>query len=107
MTAKVYDMLQLLRKFSLQRAANSFQVLFSFYFSRLLKINWHWGMPMAIAIEPTTACNLGCPECPSGLKQFSRPTGNLKEEFYKEVINQVAKDSFYLTFYFQGEPLML
>ena len=104
MTAKVYDMLQLLRKFSLQRAANSFQVVFSFYFSRLLKINWHWGMPMAIAIEPTTACNLGCPECPSGLKQFSRPTGNLKEEFYKEVIGQVAKDSFYLTFYFQGEP---
>ncbi len=62
------------------------------------------GMPMAIAIEPTTACNLGCPECPSGLRSFSRPTGNLKEEFYQKVIDQVYKDTFYLTFYFQGEP---
>ncbi len=59
---------------------------------------------MAIAIEPTTACNLGCPECPSGLKIFTRPTGNLKEDFYKSVIDQVYKDTFYLTFYFQGEP---
>ncbi len=59
---------------------------------------------MAMAIEPTTACNLGCPECPSGLKAFTRPTGNLKLDFYKEVIDQVHRHTFYLTFYFQGEP---
>ena len=59
---------------------------------------------MAVSIEPTTACNLGCPECPSGLRSFSRATGNLKKEFYEEVIDQLHKDTFYLTFYFQGEP---
>ena len=70
----------------------------------LMKKPVQMGLPLAIAIEPTTACNLSCPECPSGLKAFTRPTGNLKQEFYESVIDQVYKDSFYLTFYFQGEP---
>ena len=26
--------------------------------------------PFALSIEPTTACNLGCPECPSGLREI-------------------------------------
>jgi len=60
--------------------------------------------PFAISIEPTTACNLGCPECPSGLKQFSRNTGNLKSDFFKKTIEEIEKDLIYLTFYFQGEP---
>ena len=64
------------------------------------------GLPSSITIEPTTACNLGCPECPSGLKQFSRPEGNLKTDFYKKVIDQVHQKSFYLNFYFQGEPFI-
>src|SRR5690606_10771004 len=49
-------------------------------------------------------CNLGCPECPSGLKQFTRAEGNLKPDFYKKVIDEVQHHAFYLNFYFQGEP---
>ncbi|MDE0979679.1 MAG: hypothetical protein OSA78_06775, partial [Flavobacteriales bacterium] len=37
-------------------------------------------MPMSLSIEPTTSCNLRCPECPSGLRSFSRPTGMLEPE---------------------------
>lgn len=59
---------------------------------------------MSLSIEPTTACNLGCPECPSGLKQFSRPTGNLKPEFFASILEQIRSHVSYLTFYFQGEP---
>lgn len=94
----------MLKRASARRAWNAFKVLGSFYLSRLLNKPLHSGLPLAIAIEPTTACNLGCPECPSGLRSFSRPTGNLKKEFYETVIDQVYKESFYLTFYFQGEP---
>lgn len=94
----------MLKKSSLPRAWNAVKVLSSFYLSRLVNRPIQAGLPMAIAIEPTTACNLGCPECPSGLKSFSRPTGNLKEEFFRESIDQLQKSSFYLTFYFQGEP---
>lgn len=98
------DSLQILKKTTLRRVVNAAKVYSSFYISKWRGIPNQKGMPLAIAIEPTTACNLGCPECPSGLKQFTRPTGNLKEEFYKKVIDQVWRETFYLTFYFQGEP---
>lgn len=64
------------------------------------------GLPVSLSIEPTTACNLGCPECPSGLKLFSRETGNLKLENYKNWIDQTAKHLLYLNLYFQGEPFI-
>ena len=59
---------------------------------------------MTISVEPTTACNLRCPECPSGLRAFSRETGNLKADFFREMIDQMASRLIYLIFYFQGEP---
>lgn len=64
------------------------------------------GLPISVSIEPTTACNLRCPECPSGLRSFSRPTGKLKQELYQEVIDEVSEELFYLIFYFQGEPYL-
>lgn len=66
----------------------------------------HAGMPVSISVEPTTSCNLRCPECPSGLRQFSRPTGMLEEDFFKKLIDQVKNTLVNLTFYFQGEPYL-
>lgn len=63
-----------------------------------------WGKPMTISLEPTTACNLRCPECPSGLRSFSRETGNLKADFFRKTIEELYQDLVYLIFYFQGEP---
>ena len=65
-----------------------------------------WGMPISISFEPTTSCNLRCPECPSGLRAFSRPTGMLRKDFFTETIDQLAKELTYLVFYFQGEPYL-
>lgn len=64
------------------------------------------GMPMSISVEPTTSCNLRCPECPSGLRAFTRPTGMLQQEKFKHLINQLAPNLLNLTFYFQGEPYL-
>lgn len=64
------------------------------------------GKPMSISIEPTTACNLGCPECPSGLQQFTRPTGNLKTDKFRSWLDQLSTHCFYINFYFQGEPFI-
>jgi len=61
---------------------------------------------MTISIEPTTACNLRCPECPSGLRAFTRPTGNLKHNFFRETIDQLSSRLTWLIFYFQGEPFI-
>jgi len=62
------------------------------------------GQPIALSIEPTTACNLGCPECPSGLKKFSRKTGNLSVELNQKIIDQLQNSLIYINYYFQGEP---
>lgn len=82
------------------------KVYSSYQLARVTKKSIQWGMPVSISFEPTTSCNLRCPECPSGLRAFSRPTGMLKKDFFRETIDQVAKDLTYLVFYFQGEPYL-
>lgn len=98
------DTLNILRILTPGRIWNAAKLFTSYHVSRRLGKAVMWGKPMSMSIEPTTACNLGCPECPSGLKQFSRPTGNLKSDFFRKVIDESRKHLSYLTFYFQGEP---
>jgi len=82
------------------------QLVGSYYISKLLGKPIHSGMPTSISLEPTTSCNLRCPECPSGLRSFTRPTGMLKNDTYKKVIDELAPSLSYLIFYFQGEPYL-
>lgn len=63
-------------------------------------------MPFALSIEPTTSCNLRCPQCPSGLRSFTRPTGMLQEELLEKLLPQVKAGLFSINFYFQGEPYL-
>jgi radical SAM protein with 4Fe4S-binding SPASM domain len=100
------DALNLLSKLTVARFWNGVKVLSSFYYSKWTGKAILWGNPIAISVEPTTSCNLRCPECPSGLRAFTRPTGMLQNNFFKETIDQLQKDLFYLTFYFQGEPYL-
>jgi MoaA/NifB/PqqE/SkfB family radical SAM enzyme len=65
-----------------------------------------WAIQSSISFEPTTSCNSACPECPSGLRAFTRPTGMLQQNFFKDTIDQLAKELWYLVFYFQGEPYL-
>lgn len=102
--SKWQDSKNLFSKLTFRRLWNALKVYSSFYLTRWRKKPIQWGMPFSIAIEPTTACNLRCPECPSGLRAFTRDTGNLKTDFFRKIIDELHKDVFYLTFYFQGEP---
>ena len=98
------DKLNFLSKLNVQKIINALHIYFSYQYSKSRGVNYHRGYPISISVEPTTACNLGCPECPSGLKKFTRDTGNMKEDFFNTVLNQVAKKVAYINFYFQGEP---
>ncbi len=98
------DSLNFVRKTRPLKVLNWIQLLSSFYLTKWLKKPIQWGVPMTISIEPTTACNLRCPECPSGLRSFTRETGNLKSDFFKKIIDQLYSRLSYLIFYFQGEP---
>jgi len=105
-SCSMMDFLNLLSIFTFRRGMNAGKVLAGYYYSKWTKTPHQWGSPISIAIEPTTSCNLRCPECPSGLRSFSRPTGMLDENFFQKTIDELHKEIFYLTFYFQGEPYL-
>lgn len=88
------------------RIWNAIKVLSSYYYSRMSGKAVQWGMPISLSFEPTTSCNLRCPECPSGLRSFTRPTGMLEGDFFKKVIDELSDTLWYLIFYFQGEPYL-
>lgn len=100
------DAINLAGKLTFARFWNGMKVLGSFYASRLLKKPIQWGYPVSISFEPTTSCNLRCPECPSGLRAFTRPTGMLEKDFFTKTIDEIHKELLYLIFYFQGEPYL-
>jgi radical SAM protein with 4Fe4S-binding SPASM domain len=106
MNAILKDQYQLLKKLSLVKVLNVLRLFISFYYSRLVKKTSLSAMPMGLSMEPTTSCNLRCSECPSGLRSFSRPTGMLSPETFRQVIDELKTRLIWLTFYFQGEPYL-
>ncbi|MBK7440679.1 MAG: SPASM domain-containing protein [Bacteroidetes bacterium] len=100
------DSLNYASKMTPRRLWNMSKVVSSYYYSKIVKKPVQWGLPISLSFEPTTSCNLRCPECPSGLRAFTRPTGMLKKDFFKETMDELGKDLTYLIFYFQGEPYL-
>jgi radical SAM protein with 4Fe4S-binding SPASM domain len=103
---KAKDTLQFLSKLNPSKMGNAVSVLSSFYLAKWTQKPIQWGVPFTVSIEPTTTCNLGCPECPSGLKQFTRPTGSIEYDFYKKTVDELGNKLIWLYFYFQGEPYL-
>src|SRR6476660_9418153 len=100
------DSINLFSKLTFRRTWNAAKVYASYQLTKLTKKPIQWGYPVSISFEPTTSCNLRCPECPSGLRAFTRPTGMLQRDFFSETIDQLSKELLYLIFYFQGEPYL-
>lgn len=96
----------LLRCLTPRRLWNYALVIMSYGLARLTGRPIHWGQPVSVGIEPTTACNLRCPQCPSGLRAFTRPTGRLQPGVFDKLIDEVAPDALFLVMYFQGEPFL-
>ena len=100
------DSVNILKHLTLYRVWNLFILYLSFILSRIIKKPIVLGKPFTVSIEPTTACNLSCPECPSGLKKFSRETGKLDLEDNRNLLRNLGKQLFYINYYFQGEPFL-
>ncbi len=106
MRGTLQDKKNLISKLSFKKVINGVLLFLSYYLSKTIKKPIQWGSPMSISFEPTTSCNLRCPECPSGLRAFTRPRGMLENSFFQETIDQLKGTLHYLTFYFQGEPYL-
>lgn len=106
MKSKVQDALTFIATATPYKVFNFFKLISSYYASRLLNKPIHWGHLSSISIEPTTSCNLRCPQCPSGLRAFTRPTGMLQNDLFQRTITDIHPHLMYLIFYFQGEPYL-
>lgn len=102
----VKDSINFISKLNFKKIVNALKVYASFMYSNFSKKAIQWGKPFNISIEPTTDCNLACPECPSGLKSFSRPTGKMNIELFDKFLTESSDFLIYLYFYFQGEPYL-
>ncbi|MCC5945952.1 MAG: SPASM domain-containing protein [Bernardetiaceae bacterium] len=100
------DALNLMSKASAPRIENARQILWSYYNAKRKRRPLIRGLPISVAYEPTTTCNLKCPHCPSGLRQFSRPTGGGDGDILYQIVDELAPTLWYLLFYFQGEPYL-
>ena len=105
-SSNINDRLNYLSKFTFKKLLNVALIKSSFYLSKLTKRNIHWGMPYGFGIEPTTACNLRCPGCLSGIRDFDRPTGMLSQDFFEKTINDLHKYLLYCTLHYLGEPYL-
>ncbi|MCU0429040.1 MAG: SPASM domain-containing protein [Cytophagaceae bacterium] len=106
MTGNFRDGVNFFSKLTFRRAWNFLLLVISYHISRWLQKPIVWGKPFSISIEPTTSCNLRCPECPSGLRSFTRATGMLEASHFHQVVDQVSAHTWYLLMYFQGEPYL-
>jgi radical SAM protein with 4Fe4S-binding SPASM domain len=91
---------------TVRKGYNFLLLYISFQLSRWTGKVKMYGQPTSLSIEPTTSCNLRCPECPSGLRSFTRPTGMLDPVLFRKAIDDMAGHLSYLHLYFQGEPYL-
>jgi MoaA/NifB/PqqE/SkfB family radical SAM enzyme len=98
--------LRLIKNLNILRSYNLFQLYISYIISRIRKKPYLVGMPWSISIEPTNSCNLSCPECPTGARELSRPTGIIDQNLFENIIEEAGRKGFFLNLYFQGEPFL-
>ena len=79
---------------------------FGFLLSRVIRQPVILGIPYSYAIEPTSRCNLRCPQCPTGLETIKRNKGEFSNEAFQDLVRQISGEAIYLMLYLQGEPFI-
>lgn len=100
------DVWALARTLNFRRLINLLWLGLGYLSFLLSKRTLNPGLPFAVSIEPTTSCNLRCPECPTGTRSLTRPLGFINLKLYFNIIEQLSSHLMYLTLYFQGEPYL-
>lgn len=97
---------RLLRSLTPRRLYNLIATGSSFLLSAALRKNILWGKPSVLTIEPTNLCNLRCPLCTTGNGEMTRVRGHMSVETFREILNRMGADIFFLLLYHQGEPYL-
>lgn len=76
-------------------------------FNHLLSLFGKSPMPTFVSVEPSSVCQLHCPQCPCGIKGKSTGTGAFMSlSTYKKILTECRGWVHTFQFYFQGEPLL-
>lgn len=65
-----------------------------------------FGMPLAIAVEPTNLCNLTCPLCAKGLGLITRDEGAMDYNDFTHIVDMLPRSVVDLYLWGQGEPFL-
>lgn len=106
MNKNLTDGINFISKLNNKRIWNYVKLMTSYYISKTTGKAFINAKPTSLEIEPTTSCNLRCPQCPSGLREFTRNTGMLDLPLYKKIIDETHQELVWLILYFQGEPFL-
>jgi MoaA/NifB/PqqE/SkfB family radical SAM enzyme len=88
------------------KKAGAYLNIFKLRVNMALKRKCIRNYPVQAYIEPTLACNLRCPACPTGLQLGLRPSANIKWDLFKSAIDEIGDYVFSLYMYNWGEPLL-
>jgi len=88
---------------SLKKYINLIKALISHFILKPEILNY---LPPRIYVDPTNICNLRCPLCPTGRKEFGRKPGYMRFENFKKIVDEIGETLFEIDFYFWGEPLL-
>ena len=62
--------------------------------------------PVKLTVEATSACNLRCPACFTGVGEVGRPRGGMSLECFRRLLDELGPYLFEIEFYNWGEPLL-
>ncbi len=65
-----------------------------------------WGYPYMLQVEPTNACNLRCPLCPTGRGDLGRPPRHLKLAEFRGLVDDMERYLLLAILWDWGEPLL-
>ncbi|MBS4013227.1 MAG: radical SAM protein [Bacteroidetes bacterium] len=98
--------LRLFKALSFRRSYNYLKIILGYYYSRIIKKPIVLADPFSITFEVSSICNLTCPQCIVGRNETIRNQPFISNEFVNSTLNQFSGNSFYASFYHQGEPLL-
>ncbi len=96
----------MLRKLTIRKIWNLLLLSLSYFLSTIFKKHILCGYPSNLAVEPSSLCNLSCPECPAGTNNLSRENGFMGIELFNKILDETSLYLIFLTIYFQGEPFL-
>ncbi len=76
------------------------------HLSLRLRLSRVLGKPFSLMIEPTNACNLRCPLCPTGRGTLGRPAAALPLDLYRACLRELGPYLMELNLTNYGEPML-